>query len=120
MAVPMAIPASKIIAAILADKRVRTALMSVIVGVVAVIFLFVFMLLSLLALPAGGLSGIMPEEELSMLYELRSPLPACWAQGYISYSPTFGFLLKADLLAFPLVFIKRIILYNMQRALYSR
>jgi len=71
MAAPIAIPLAKAAAAILTDKRARTAVASIVVGVLAAILLPIFLLISLLTLPSGGLGELMPEDELNTIYALR-------------------------------------------------
>ena len=72
MALPAVPAAVKAAVAALSDEKGRTAVLSVLLSVAAVIFLPVLLILSLLVLPAGGLSELMPEDELSLIYDLRS------------------------------------------------
>ena len=71
MALPAVPAAVKAAVAALSDEKGRTAVLSVLLSVAAVIFLPVLLVLSLLVLPAGGLSDLMPEDELALIYDLR-------------------------------------------------
>ncbi|MDL2274256.1 C39 family peptidase [Oscillospiraceae bacterium OttesenSCG-928-G22] len=71
MAAPAAVAAAKAAIAVLTDEKARTAVLSVIVGVVAAFLLPIIMLFSLLTLPMGGLGELMPEEEADFINSLR-------------------------------------------------
>ena len=71
MAAPAAAVAVKAAIAALTDEKSRTALLSVLVGVIAAVLLPIILLLSLLVLPMGGLSGLMPADEADFLNGLR-------------------------------------------------